>query len=287
MAPSLLDTIFGAPTGVAIDIGSTAIKLMECRVEGGRPVAARLGMAPTPPGAMSNGLVVDPLIIGEVIRELVLSTGCTAKLAICGVTDPSLVATRIQVPRRDPGALAKAIPFEARAHIPFGAEEGEIAWQILDPDSDDPQMNVLIVAARNEAVEGRTQAIEQGGLTPTVMDAVQLASLRAQVYASQDARVYEQTILLLHIGAAFTEMTVVYRGCFGFPRIVPIAGQSMDHAVAAAFSVDPDEGRRIKETQAVACTRDEIPSLPQEQQQASLAIAPVLEEIVREIRRHR
>jgi Tfp pilus assembly PilM family ATPase len=57
---------------------------------------------------------------------------------------------------------------------------------------------------------------------------------------------------------------------------------SMDEAIASAFSVDTEEARRIKESRAVACTRDEVYSLPQDQQQASQAIAPVLDEIVRD-----
>ena len=282
MARNPLDMIFGAPTTAAVDIGTTSIKLMECRTEGDRTVATRIGMAPTPPGSLANGAVVDSQIVGDVIRDLLRSTGSSAKLAVCAVTDPSLVATRVQVPRRDPQTLAKAMPFEARSHIPFGAEEGCISWQILDADSDDPQMNVLLVAARNEAVDGRVEAIEAAGMTPVAVDAVQFALLRAEVYASRDPAIFDQTVLLLHIGAAFTEMTIVWNGCFAFPRIVPIAGLAMDQALASAFSVDLEEARRIKETRAVACARDSLYDLPQEQQQASQAIAPVLEEIVRD-----
>jgi len=219
-----------------------------------------------------------------VVRELLHSTGSRAELAACAVTDPSMVATRLQVPRRDPVTLAKAMPFEARPHIPFGLEEGEIAWQILDPESADPQMNVLLVAARHEAIDGRVQALEAAGLTPVVMEPAQFALLRAQVYASTDPRLFEETLLLLHIGAAFTEMAIIWKGCFAFPRIVPVAGQSMDHAIMSAFSVDAEEARRIKESSAIACTREEAESLPDEQRQVSRAIAPVLEEIVRDTR---
>jgi len=282
VAPSILDKVFGEPTAVAIDIGSTSIKLMECKSVGDRVVVTRMGMAPTPPGALLNGAVVDAMIVGEVIRDLLRSTGSSAKLAISAVTDPSLVAQRIQVPRRDRESLEKAMPYEARSHIPFGAEEGQLAWQVLDAGGDSPQMNVLLVAARNETIDGRLQALETAGLTPMVMDAVQFALLRAQVYANPDPAIFERTVLLLHIGAAFTEMTVVWKGCFAFPRIVPIAGSSMDQAVAAAFSVDVEEARRIKETRAAAVGPDELPSLPDEQQQASQAIAPVLDEIVRD-----
>jgi type IV pilus assembly protein PilM len=278
----ILDMIFGQPSSVAIDIGGTSIKLVECDVEGGRVVASRVGMAPTPPGAVLNGVVVDPIIVGDVVRELLRSTGSRAKLAICAVSDPSLVATRLQMPRRDAKTLAKAMPYEARPHIPFGVEEGEIAWQILDPDGEDPQMNVLLVGARHEAMEGRVQALEAAGLIPSVMDTVQFAVLRAQVYASMNAAVFDETLLLLHIGASFTEMTIVWKGCFAFPRIVPIAGLSMDQAIVSTFSVDPEEARRVKESRAVACTPEEIESLPEEQQQVSQAIAPVLDEIVRD-----
>jgi type IV pilus assembly protein PilM len=282
VAPNLLDRIFGEPSAVAIDIGSTSIKLMECRADGDRVVVTRMGMAPTPPGALHNGAVVDALIVGEVIRDLLRSTGSNARLAVTAVTDPSLVATRIQVPRRDSQSLEKAMPYEARAHIPFGAEEGQLAWQVLDPTGDAPQMNVLLVAARNEAVEGRLQALEAAGLTPVVMDAVQFCLLRAQVYASPDPHLFERTVLLLHIGASFTEMAVVWRGCFAFPRIVPIAGAGMDQAIASAFSVDTEEARRIKETRAAAAGPDDLYSLPEEQHQASQAIGPVLDEIVRD-----
>lgn len=282
MAPKILDKIFGEPSTVAIDIGGTSIKLVECEVEGGKVLATRVGMAPTPPGAVLNGVVVDPVIVGDVIRELLRSTGSRAKLAACAVSDPSLVATRLQMPRRDPKTLGRAMPYEARPHIPFGIEEGEIAWQILDPDGQDPQMNVLLVGARHEAMEGRVQALEAAGLTPSVMDTVQFAVLRSQVYANTDPAVFDQTLLLLHIGASFTEMTIVWKGCFAFPRIVPIAGLSMDQAIVSTFSVDPEEARRIKESRAVACAPEEIDSLSDEQQQVSRAIAPVLEEIVRD-----
>jgi len=282
VAPNILDRIFGEPTAVAVDIGSTFIKLMECRPDGDRLLVTRMGMAPTPPGALLNGAVVDALIVGEVLRDLLRSTGSNARLAVTAVTDPSLVATRIQIPRRDTESLEKAMPFEARSHIPFGAEEGQLAWQVLDSAGDPTQMEVLLVAARNEAIEGRLQALEVAGLMPTVMDAVQFALLRSQVYANPDARSFDRTVLLLHIGASFTEMAVVWRGCFAFPRIVPIAGASMDQAIAAAFSVDAEEARRIKESRAAACGPEELYALPEEQQQASQAISPVLEEIVRD-----
>jgi len=282
VAPNLLDRIFGEPMAVAVDIGSTSIKLMECRADGDHVLVTRMGMAPTPPGALLNGAVVDALIVGEVLHDLLRSTGSNARLAVTAVTDPSLVATRIQVPRRDTESLEKAMPFEARSHIPFGAEEGQLAWQVLDSAEDPAQTEVLLVAARNEAIEGRLQALEVAGLTPTVMDAVQFALLRSQVYANPDPRAFDRTALLLHIGASFTEMAVVWRGCFAFPRIVPIAGASMDQAIAAAFSVDAEEARRIKESRAAACGPEELYSLPEEQQQASQAISPVLDEIVRD-----
>jgi type IV pilus assembly protein PilM len=282
MPPKILDAIFGRPSIVAIDIGTTSIKLMECQADSGHVAATRVGMAPTPPGSMVNGAVVDPVVVGDAIRELARSTGARAELAACAVTDPSLVATRLQVPRRDPAALARAMPFEARPHIPFAPEEGQIAWQILDPAGTEPQMNVLLVATRGETVEGRVQALEIAGLTPIVMEPVQFAVLRALVYANADPRVFQQTLLLLHMGAAFTEMTVVWHGTFVFPRIIPVAGQSMDQAIMSTFAVDAEEARRIKESRAVACSREEAETLPEEQSQVSRAIAPVLEEIVRD-----
>ena len=62
------------------------------------------------------------------------------------------------------------IRWEAQNHVPFDMESVELDFQILDPDGDGLQMNVLLVAAKRELVEGRQSLLAEAGLEPVVMD---------------------------------------------------------------------------------------------------------------------
>src|SRR5256886_16027412 len=50
-----------------------------------------------------------------------------------------------------------------RSHVPFDMANVELDFQILDPDAEGLQMNVLLVAAKRELVEGRVGLLEEAG----------------------------------------------------------------------------------------------------------------------------
>jgi len=285
MPTSLKELFLARRPLLGVDLGSHAIKLVECSADHGGVAVRRVGTAATPAGAIDNGLVVEPQLVADTVRELLRATGAAPGSVASAVTDPSLVATRIPMPRTTEANLRRSIRFEARRHVPFDVDQSEIQCQILDPAGTDEQMSVLLVAVRREVVEGRVEALQAAGLTPAIVDLVQFANLRSQVYANSDPSIFDQTVGLIHLGHSFTEMTMVYRGAFVFPRIVPIAGQNMDRAIMSALNLDAEEARRLKESQAVACTREELALLPEAQRQVSQIITPVLEEIVRDIQR--
>jgi type IV pilus assembly protein PilM len=197
-----------------------------------------------------------------------------------------MVATTFQMPRTMQASILTSIQFEARKHVPFDLEQSIVECQVLDPhDRQNEQMTVLLVAVRREAVDSRVRVLQESGLDPVWVDVKQFATLRACLYGHQDSAIFQETVALLRIGASFTEITMVRKGAFVFARIVPIAGSNMDRALASALSVDVEEARRLKEEMAVAGVRDQLVFLPEEQRQVSQVIAPVLEEIVRDLQR--
>jgi len=268
--PGVLSQLLGTGRVVALDIGSHSIKMVEAQDRGETVEIVALATAPTPPNSLDNGVIMDLIAVGNAITELMATAGITGGSAATVVTDPSLVATRVQMPRLLQKTLHRTIRFEARKHVPFDVEESLIECQVLDPESDSEQMTVLLVAVRQNVVQSRIACLQRVGLEPVFMDVEQFASLRALVYASR---------------AAFTELAMIRNGAFVFPRIVPIAGTHMDRAIAAGLNVDLEEARRIKEQRAVASRRDQLSSLEQDERQVSQLVAPALEEITRDLQR--
>src|SRR3989449_11334976 len=54
--------------------------------------------------------------------------------------------------------------WEAEQHVPFDMANVELDFQILDPDAEGLQMNVLLVAAKRELVDSRTSLLGEAGL---------------------------------------------------------------------------------------------------------------------------
>jgi len=286
MGSNILSQLLGSQKVAAIDIGSHSIKAVEAVTRKEHMEITALGSVLTPPGALENGVVVDRAAVAGAVTDLQHSIGADASIAAATATDPSLVATRIQMPRSLQKSLHKSIRFEARKHIPFDIDQSLVECQILDPDDrDSDQMTVLLVAVRSEVVTSRVEALEMARLDTVYVDVEQFASMRACVYASQDPRVFDETLALIRIGSSFTEMAMLRQGTFVFPRIIPIAGASVDRAIASAMNIDQNEARQYKEQRAVACRRDDLAALGDEERQVSQIAAPALEEITRDIQR--
>jgi len=286
VAPGLMDRLTGKKEIVGLDVGSHTLKVVRISKDRGGVEVTHLATAPTPEGALENGLVVNREELTDAITELMASQGLEGSPVATAVTDPSMVATVIQLPRSLQSTIHTSIRFEARKHVPFDVDQSVVECQVLDPqDKHNENMSVLLVAVRREVVEGRVEVLEAAGLDPVIVDVKQLATMRALLYGNQDPSIFHQTVALVRIGAAFTEITMVRNGAFVLARIVPIAGTNMDRAVMSTLSVDAAEARRLKETLARAATREELASLPEDTRQVSQVIHPVLEEIVRDIQR--
>src|SRR3990172_1000316 len=64
----------------------------------------------------------------------------------------------------------EVIRWEAEQHVPFDMENVELDFQILDPDAEGLQMNVLLVAAKRELVENKTALLTDAGLSAEGID---------------------------------------------------------------------------------------------------------------------
>jgi type IV pilus assembly protein PilM len=95
-----------------------------------------------------------------------------------------------------------------------------------------------------------------------------------------------ESMALVDLGACYSHITIIANGMFALTRSVTTAGNSFTEAIAKALGIDEAQADRIKEEE-VEVVSDEISRsrLSPEGQEASRAIEPMLEELIREIRR--
>jgi type IV pilus assembly protein PilM len=250
---------------VGLDIGTQQIKAVELKPNRGMLTVSALGIAPTPVGVMQNNIITDPRLMGQTVRQLLRESGITSRRVVGSVAGQSAVVVRIiEVPKMTDAELRETMKWEVERHVPFAPSETKIAYERLDPlvpDDANPNMEVLLAVAQQDILNNFVDTVYAAGLDPVAIDIEQLAVgrslldvaqgrpvVRSQFVASYEAP-FEQaveTVAVVNIGAANTDILIYQQGQLAFPRSLPLAGDSLTRAIAEAMGYTLDQAERIK-----------------------------------------
>ncbi len=156
----------GKKTSVGLDIGSGIIKLVVIDHGGSEPELTKVATTEVAADAIVEGEVMDPGLVSEAIRGLFEAAGVKRKSVVTAVGGRDVIVKKIQMDRMKEGDAREVIRWEAEQHVPFDMANVELDFQILDPDAEGLQMNVLLVAAKRELVESRVGLLSEAGLDP-------------------------------------------------------------------------------------------------------------------------
>src|SRR6266566_4162799 len=152
---ALFGLLGGKKTSVGLDIGSGIIKLVVIDHSGSEAELVKVATTEVATDAIVEGEVMDPGIVAEAIRGLFSTAGVKQKAVVTAVGGRDVIVKKIQMDRMKEGDAREVIRWEAEQHVPFDMANVELDFQILDPDAEGLQMNVLLVAAKRELVENR------------------------------------------------------------------------------------------------------------------------------------
>ncbi len=231
---------------VAIDIGSSSIKMVEAIPEKNGYYLANLGVLPLPSTAVQNNMVVEKKIVAETIRNLIESNGVKANLVVSSVPGRAVIIKKIQLPAQGEEELAANVEFEATNVIPEALENVNLDYQILGYLGDGSQMEVLLVAVKKEIVQSYTETIQAAGLIPTIMD-VDYFALENMFEISYEPKL-DEVVGLIHIGARYTSINVLKNGISTFTGDLPVGGESFSESLTQQLPISSGQAEDLKIT---------------------------------------
>ena len=257
---------------IGIDIGSQQIKIAELRPGKTGLTITGLGIGPTPVGIVQNSIITDPAAMGKAIKDLMRESGISVKRAVGCITGQNAIVIRIiEVPRMTDAELKETMKWEVERHVPFAPSETVLDYQPLVPRTPEaasgPNMEVLLAVAQQDAVANYIDTLFAAGLDPVAIDIEPLAISRAlldlqegQPVARPQAALGEtafadtgadETVAIVNIGAANTDIAIFQGGQLTFPRSLPLAGDSLTRAIAEAMQYTLEQAERVKRDYAV------------------------------------
>jgi len=195
---------------VAVDVGSGLMKLVAIDHSKGEPQLSRVAVAPVLGNAIVEGEIMDPDVVANTIQGLFKSAAVKEKNVVVAVGGRDVIIKKIQVDRMKENEAFEVVRWEAQQHVPFDIEGVELDFQILDPEGQGLQMEVLLVAAKRDLVEDKVQLLTQAGLDPAIVDVDAFALHNAFELNYPDAM--QGGVALLNVGHEVTNVNILLDG---------------------------------------------------------------------------
>jgi len=230
---------------VGLDIGSSSVKLVQLKEKKGGYQLLAFGSAPLPPEAIVDGALMNSSAIVQAIQELFAQQKVRVKDVAIGVRGHSVIIKKIALPRMTQEELDESIQWEAEQYIPFDVKDVNIDTQILTPEADAAgQMDVLLVAAKKDMINDYTSVCAEAGLTATVVD-VDAFAVQNSYEANYDPNASE-TVVLVNVGAAVSNINVISRGVTTFTRDITMGGNAFTEEIQKQLNISYDEAEALK-----------------------------------------
>jgi type IV pilus assembly protein PilM len=232
---------------IGVDIGSSAIKLVELKESRGNYTLKEMGMLPLPPEAIVDNALIDSAAVVETLRTLIKTLGVKVKDAVCSISGNAVIIRKISLPAMSQGELDEQIQWEAEQYIPFDISEVNLDFHILGPDYHDPtKMNVLLVASKKDIIDDYFAVFTEAGLKLTVVDVDSFAMQNA--FEVNYAVGEEALVALINIGAGMMNLNLIKGGNSVFTRDVQTGGNVYTEEIQKQLGVSNDEAVKIKIT---------------------------------------
>lgn len=246
-------SFFSAKKFLGIDIGTSALKIIELSKRGERKRLENYGeiqaksLYEKPFRTFEKStLLLSSQDIAKGIKAVLEEAKIKTKECVFSIPDFSSFFTTFELPPMTKEELPQAVRYEARQHIPLPLGEVALDWQIIEGEADASQkktkLQILLVAVPNEIINQYKEIAQLCNL--------QLLALEAEVFGLIRALVpndNKKIISLIDMGAQSTTCSIVAKKVLKESHSFDLAGNELTDRIAKSLSVDYTTAKNFKE----------------------------------------
>lgn len=233
---------------IGLDIGSSAIKLVQLKETKGKYTLQKFGLKPLEPEVIVDGTVMDAARVVMAIKELIRETNVKLKNVAMSISGHSVIVKKINLPPMPDDEVEGQVKLAAEQYIPFDINEVNLDFHVLNPveqsDEGEPQMSVLLVAAKKDKINELTELVIGAGLTPVILDVDAFAI--ENMYGINYPANPDEITTLVNIGASVMNVNILKGETSLFTRDISIGGNRYTEAIEREMGVSYEEAEAAK-----------------------------------------
>jgi len=230
---------------LGVDIGTNSIKVcLLKRNKSGELILARMADRSYEKDLLNDGNIIDPPYVAQELKALVNANSIPTRVAASALSSYSVITKRITMPFLDKTALESSIQIEVENIIPFPLKDIYYSYYIMGIDEEkEGMMNLLIVAAKKEIVDGYMATFDLAGLDLSVLD-VDIFAITNLIELIYQPKGY--SVLVADVGASVTNIAIVKEVNIEFTREILIGGKYVTGEIARLQSITPKQAEEKK-----------------------------------------
>jgi type IV pilus assembly protein PilM len=263
-------------SAIGIDIGSSAIKIVQLRKEKGKAILETYGELALGPYAglevgQATNLPNEKIV--EALKDLMREAHTTTLNAAVAIPFNSSLISLIELPKLSEKDLAQMVPLEARKYIPVPIGEVTLDWwqvpkvpKTYDPNEEQkPEVKteagvekteILFAAIHKDTITKYQDIIKQAQLSVSFFEIELFSTLRSVL--RRDLSI----TMVVDVGASNTKVFIVERGVLRSSHSINRGSQDITLAIARSLTVPIKQAEQMKRDVNKSTSQDKaVPEL--------------------------
>ena len=229
---------------IGVDIGSTSIKVCTLRRSKDGFRIQTIVKKQYKEDLLSDGNIVDPVFIAQELKKIVTENQIKTKAVACALSSYTIITKKISVPFVEEDELESTVKLEVEAVIPFPLRDIYHSYYVLGVDAEqEDMMDVQIVAAKKEIVDGYIDTFNLAGLNLQILDVDVLGVINMveQIYNPQG-----NSVVAVDIGASITNIAIMKAERLEFTREILMGGKYLTNQIEKSTKLSHMEAENKK-----------------------------------------
>lgn len=250
----------GSKSVLGVDIGSSAIKVVQLKKSNGKAILETYGAISLGPygntdiGSVTN-LQTDAVV--KALIDVMKESNVTIRSGVIAIPSSSSLIFTISLPDKiTEDKFASVIPIEVRKYIPVPISEVTLDWFVLPKDSDSTESNnlkdpniktlpdlrteVLVVAIHNDILSRYREILTKTDIHSDSFEMEIFSNIRSSF--THDLA----PVLLMDFGASKTKLSIVEEGVVHVFHIVNRGGADITKNISSSLGISFVEAEKLK-----------------------------------------
>lgn len=237
---------------VGIDIGSSAIKVVQLKKEAGKIVLQTYGEIAMGPYAEKKAGEIPTLsteVLATAIKDLLRESNVTTTDVAMSIQASASLLFVLELPHVSEREISTIVPNEARKYIPVPLTEVSLDYWLIprqeytDTPGEDVKkqpLEVLVAAIRNETIQEYRDIATQAGLRSGLFEIEVFSTIRSTFHHELSS------VALIDFGASSTRVSIIEYGVVKSFHTINRGSHYISQSLEKSLTVPFDEAEKIK-----------------------------------------